>query len=68
VARPAADNADLLGPGRPLQTAGGQATAEGAGVVIWIPMLLFEISTGLWLLVKGAQAPEVERIEQRVAL
>jgi hypothetical protein len=37
-------------------------------VVIWIPMLLFEISTGLWLLVKGAKAPEVERIEQRVAL
>jgi hypothetical protein len=58
----------ILIVGVPLQTAGGQATSEGAAIVIWIPMLIFEISTGLWLLVKGAKAPDVERIEQRVAL
>ena len=40
----------------PLQTAGGQATTEGTWAVIWIPMIVFEISTGLWLIVRGAGA------------
>jgi hypothetical protein len=30
-------------------------------------MFVFEISTGLWLLVRGSNAPEVERSGQRVA-
>jgi Domain of unknown function (DUF4386) len=57
----------ILVVGVPLQTAGGHATAEGTSAVIWIPMIIFEISTGLWLLVRGAHAQEVERSGQRVA-
>lgn len=57
----------ILIVGVPLQTAGGQATAEGTPAVIWIPMIIFEISTGLWLFVRGANAPEVERSGQQVA-
>jgi hypothetical protein len=51
----------ILIAGVPLQTASGQATAQGTPAVIWIPMIIFEISTGLWLLVRGANAPKVER-------
>jgi hypothetical protein len=51
----------ILIVGVPLQTASGQATAQGTPAVIWIPMIIFEISTGLWLLVRGANAPKVER-------
>lgn len=47
----------ILVVGVPLKTAGGRDTAEGAGIAIWIPMIVFEISTGLWLLIKGAKAP-----------
>jgi Domain of unknown function (DUF4386) len=50
----------ILIVGVPLQAAGGQATAESTPAVIWIPMIIFEISTGLWLLVRGANAPKVE--------
>jgi hypothetical protein len=57
----------ILVVGVPLQTAGGQATTEGASAVIWIPMIIFEISTGLWLLVRGANAPKVETSGQQVA-
>lgn len=45
----------------PLHTAAGQATAEGVWAVIWIPMIIFEISTGLWLLIRGVNVPEPER-------
>jgi hypothetical protein len=57
----------ILIVGVPVQTAAGQATTEGTAAVIWIPMIIFEISTGLWLFVTGANAPEVERSGQRVA-
>jgi hypothetical protein len=57
----------ILIVGVPLQTAAGQATTEGAPAVVWIPMIIFEISTGLWLLVRGATAPEVETSGQQVA-
>lgn len=50
----------ILVVGVPLQTAAGRDTAEGASAVIWIPMIVFEITTGLWLLIKGAKATEPE--------
>jgi hypothetical protein len=50
--------------GVPLQTAAGRDTVEGASAVIWIPMIIFEITTGLWLLIKGANVLELERGEQ----
>ena len=54
----------ILVVGVPIQTAASRDTVDGAGIVIWIPMIVFEISTGVWLAIKGARAPERERAEQ----
>jgi hypothetical protein len=47
----------LLVVGVPLETAAGRVTAEGTSIFLWLPMFVFEIGTGLWLLVKGARIP-----------
>jgi hypothetical protein len=57
----------ILVVGVPIQTAASRDTVDGAGIVIWIPMIVFETSTGAWLLIKGARAPELERAEQVTA-
>jgi hypothetical protein len=57
----------MLVIGVPLQTAAGHSTVAGVSAAIWIPMFIFEISTGLWLLIKGAKMPQVEHAEQIVA-
>ena len=43
--------------GVPWQTALSQRTFSGPSAAIWIPIAVFEISTGVWLLVKGAKMP-----------
>ena len=40
--------------GVPVQTAFGNQTFTGPSAAIWIPIAVFEISTGGWLLFKGA--------------
>lgn len=40
--------------GVPWQTALSHPTFAGASAVIWVPIAIFEISTGGWLLLKGA--------------
>jgi hypothetical protein len=45
----------ILVVGVPLQTAAGHTTTEGASAAIWLPMIVFELATGLWLLIKGAE-------------
>jgi uncharacterized protein DUF4386 len=47
----------LLVAGVPAETAAGHTTAEGASIVMWLPMFAFEITTGCWLLAKGARTP-----------
>jgi hypothetical protein len=53
--------------GVPIQTAAGHGTIAGISGLIWAPMFIFEISTGLWLLIKGAMLPEIAGDEQTVA-
>jgi Domain of unknown function (DUF4386) len=48
----------ILVVGVPLQTAAGRSIYDGAFAAIWIPIAIFEISTGFWLLIKGAKVPE----------
>jgi hypothetical protein len=43
--------------GVPVQTAFGTQTFTGPSAAIWIPIAVFEISTGGWLLFKGARVP-----------
>jgi hypothetical protein len=57
----------MLVVGVPLQTAAGHSTVAGASAAIWIPMFVFEISTGSWLLIKGAKMPHLEHAEQILA-
>jgi Domain of unknown function (DUF4386) len=52
--------------GVPLQTAAGHSTVDGASAAIWVPMFIFEISMGLWLLIKGAEIPERKRTDRLV--
>jgi hypothetical protein len=47
----------LILVGVPVQTAVGNQTFTGASAAIWIPIAVFEISTGGWLLFKGAAVP-----------
>jgi len=47
----------ILVVGVPLETAAGRATADGAPIIMWLPMFGFEIATGGWLLAKGARRP-----------
>lgn len=42
----------------PLETAAGRTTADGASIIMWLPMFAFEIATGVWLLAKGARTPD----------
>jgi hypothetical protein len=44
--------------GVPVQTALGNQTFAGPSAAIWIPIAVFEISTGGWLLFKGAPISE----------
>jgi Domain of unknown function (DUF4386) len=52
----------ILVVGVPLETAAGRMTADGASIILWLPMLVFEIATGLWLLVKGAWVPITDAV------
>jgi hypothetical protein len=45
----------ILVVGVPLDTAASRTTAQGASIIIWLPMFVFEIATGVWLLVRGAR-------------
>lgn len=45
----------VLVVGVPLQTAAGRTTAGGASIVLWLLMFAFEITTGVWLLVRGVR-------------
>ncbi|MDT3444428.1 DUF4386 domain-containing protein [Pseudofrankia sp. BMG5.37] len=47
----------ILVVGVPLETAASRTTAEGASIIMWLPMFVFEIATGVWLLVRGARTP-----------
>jgi len=47
----------ILVVGVPLDTAASRTTAQGASIIIWLPMFVFEITTGLWLLVRGTRTP-----------
>src|SRR5262249_14640491 len=40
--------------GVPAQTALSHRTYGGASAIIWVPVAIFEIATGVWLLAKGA--------------
>jgi hypothetical protein len=53
--------------GIPIQTALSHRTFAGASAVIWVPVAVFEISTGVWLLVKGARVAVPERAEPSAA-
>lgn len=46
----------LLAVSVPLQSAAGAVTADGAGILLWLPMLAFEITAGGWLLIKGLRS------------
>lgn len=46
----------LLAASVPVQSAAGAVTAEGAGILLWLPMLTFEITAGGWLLIKGLRS------------
>ncbi|WP_460707673.1 DUF4386 domain-containing protein [Myceligenerans halotolerans] len=39
----------------PMETAAGVTTAEGASMLLWLPMFVFEIGAGFWLLLKGVR-------------
>jgi hypothetical protein len=43
--------------GVPWQTALSNPTFSGPSAAIWIPLAVFELSTGVWLLAKGARMP-----------
>ena len=47
----------MLVAGVPLETANGRITAQGLSIIMWLPMFAFEISTGIWLLVRGPRTP-----------
>jgi len=53
--------------GVPLQTAASHSTVDGASGAIWVPMIIFEVVTGLWLLIKGAEVPESKPTDRVVA-
>lgn len=46
----------LLAVSVPVQSAAGAVTADGAGILLWLPMLAFEITAGGWLLIKGLRS------------
>jgi hypothetical protein len=46
--------------GIPWQTALSHRTYDGASAIIWVPVAIFEISTGVWLLLKGGAAGSAE--------
>jgi hypothetical protein len=50
--------------GVPLQTAFSVRTFTGASALIWFPIGIFEISTGVWLLVKGAAVKATDNTRQ----
>ncbi len=52
----------ILLVGVPLQTALSPPTFAGASAVIWVPMIIFEIVAGAWLLVKGAKVNAAEPV------
>ncbi len=52
----------ILVIGVPLETAAGRTTADGASIILWLPMFVFEIATGVWLLVKGVRTPDMAAV------
>ncbi|NIL43703.1 DUF4386 domain-containing protein [Salinispora arenicola] len=48
----------LLAVSVPLQSAAGAVTTEGAGILLWLPMFAFELTTGGWLLIKGLRSTD----------
>lgn len=57
----------LILVGVPVQTAFGNQTFTGPSAAIWIPIGVFEISTGGWLLFKGARVPAPHAAEPNTA-
>jgi hypothetical protein len=57
----------LILVGVPVQTAFGNPTFNGPSAAIWIPIGVFEISTGGWLLVKGARVSAPRAVEPDTA-
>jgi len=57
----------LILVGIPVQTAFGTQTFTGPSAAIWIPIGVFEISTGGWLLFKGARVPAPHAAEPDTA-
>jgi hypothetical protein len=53
--------------GVPWQTALSHRTFDGPSAVIWLPIGIFEVATGVWLLVKGASVPTTAPAEHDAA-
>ncbi|WP_027661542.1 DUF4386 domain-containing protein [Salinispora fenicalii] len=51
----------LLAVSVPVQSAAGAVTTEGAGILLWLPMLTFEVVAGGWLLLKGIRSTDPVR-------
>jgi hypothetical protein len=49
--------------GVPIQTALGRSTFGGVSALIWVPVAVFEIATGVWLMVKGVRVAAAHRTE-----
>ena len=45
----------ILAVAVPVETAAGATTAEGMSILLWLPMFVFEIGAGFWLVFKGAR-------------
>jgi hypothetical protein len=52
--------------GVPIQTALSHGTFTGVSAIIWVPIAVFEISAGVWLLMKGARVTPAQRPERDV--
>jgi hypothetical protein len=46
------------------QTALSHRTYNGASAITWVPVAIFEICTGVWLLLKGANVTATEPAER----
>jgi hypothetical protein len=54
----------LILVGVPVQTALSHNTFSGASALIWLPIAVFEISTGAWLLVRGVRVSTTQPAER----
>jgi len=53
----------LILVGVPVQTALGRSTLDGVSALIWVPVAVFEIATGVWLMVNGVRVAPAHRTE-----